>query len=314
MPPAKANAKSHKQTPCTYWGCLEKQRANGDLTKLEKDHILRRHSETPIGFPSKVTGCTVVYRRNPDEDMHFQCICGRLICSRGSVKKHYLGCENLQGVITGNNYFLLVRSENKSVDVLDGEEDEGEDEEDEMETIGATSGSIVPWHVPTQLPPSCSAASSMMAVREQQTSFIMSALKLQQDQGTRHQHQLLDHQQKLLDQQRQYAELSLVVQRLQRQVEQAHGEQSDLETQPIQQQQRRIAHIEQRQEEQHQKHQRDSLEQLHHRAQAQATTTTADSQSSRGNVPDPEPSSSGPCRLPNYETTLAITQERRHPK
>ncbi|KAF9124818.1 hypothetical protein BG015_005016, partial [Linnemannia schmuckeri] len=256
VPPNKVNAKSTSKTPCTYWlcarDCLEKQRANGNLTKLEKDHVLRRHSETPIGFPSKVTGCRVVYRRNPNEDMQFQCICGRLISSRGSVKKHYLGCANLQGVMTGNDYFLLVRSENKPADVLDGKEDKGEDEKDEMETIGATSGSIIPWHAPTQLPPSCSAAPNMMAVREQQNSFIMGALKLQQDQSTHHQHQLLDHQQKLFDQQRQYAELSLVVQRLQQQEDQAHEQQTDLETQPIQQQQRRIAHIEQRQEEQHQ--------------------------------------------------------------
>ncbi|KAK3823935.1 MAG: hypothetical protein JOS17DRAFT_776996 [Linnemannia elongata] len=187
-------------------------------------------------------------------------------------------------------------SENKPADVQDGEEDEGEDEVDEMEIIGASSGSIVPM----QLPPSCSAAPNMMTVREQQNSYIMSTLNLLQDQSTHHQHQLFDHQQKLFDLQRQYAELFLVVQRLQRQ---AHGEQPDLETQPIQRQQRRVAHIEQRQEEHHQKHQWNSLEQL--RLRAQATTITADSRSFRGNVPHPEPSSPGSYRLPNYESMLA---------
>ncbi|KAF9935189.1 hypothetical protein FBU30_006273 [Linnemannia zychae] len=149
----------------------------------------------------------------------------------------------------------------------------------------------------------------------------MSALKHQQDQSTHHQHQLHEHQQKFFDQQRQFIELSLELKRLKQQVEQSyekqtdivvprrqqqdqtHVQQTDLERQPIQQERRRIAHIEQSREELHQRHQQNSLEQLRDRAQVQ-DTTAANSRSSRGNVPHPEHSSSGSSKLSSFEPTL----------
>ncbi|KAF9114430.1 hypothetical protein BGW39_003356, partial [Mortierella sp. 14UC] len=176
-PNTKGKGRSERARQCKYYECakglLEKQIANQSnanivLTKVDKDHIRRMHSMTPVKIVLEESGCTVIQRRNPALDMRFQCPCGSKMLSRDAARDHH-PCKKLAGVTSSNDYFLIVSSDKEPVDVQgetqsDGEEaeeveereehEEVEEEEEEgdekLNTPGFSYGSVVPWQ---SLPP-----------------------------------------------------------------------------------------------------------------------------------------------------------------
>ncbi|KAF9536232.1 hypothetical protein EC957_011933, partial [Mortierella hygrophila] len=142
------NTKGKERRPCKFYDCakglLEKQIASRSddgivLTKVDKDHIRRMHSMTPVKIVLKESGCTVIQRRNPAINMRFQCPCGSVMLSRDSARDHH-PCKKLAGVTSSNDYFLIVSSDKEPVDVRgetqsDGEEAEEVEEREEHEEV-----------------------------------------------------------------------------------------------------------------------------------------------------------------------------------
>lgn len=63
------------------------------LSKTEKDHLLRYHSDTPVRLKSFTLGLTVEYTRDPKVGMKFQCCCGKTFTPRSSVARHLDQCN-----------------------------------------------------------------------------------------------------------------------------------------------------------------------------------------------------------------------------
>ncbi|KAF8926980.1 hypothetical protein BGZ47_002429, partial [Haplosporangium gracile] len=173
-PSAKGKGRSERARQCKYYDCakglLEKQiasQSNADfvLTKVDKDHIRRMHSMTPVKIVLEESGCTIIQRRNPAIGMRFQCPCGSVMLSRDAARDHH-PCKKLEGVTSSNDYFLIIVSDKEPVEVRgetqsDGEvaeeyvkveENEKEEEEgnEKLNTPGFSYGSVVPWQ---SLPP-----------------------------------------------------------------------------------------------------------------------------------------------------------------
>jgi hypothetical protein len=219
-----ANPPYTSRAKCTYFYCakglLEKQSAcqsnsNEVLTKKERDHILRAHSDTPVRIADTATGCIIIHKRNPELDMRFQCYCGSVMLLRDSVRTHH-PCAQLSGVTVDNKYFLIVSSAREPADVQNETRSETEGDKDEQVDVSGNN-SIVLWQAQTQ-PPHSFGASPNMASAEH-SGYIIGALQFQRDLSQQQQLQLLEQKQLLRDHRRQHDELARQVQRLQEMVE-----------------------------------------------------------------------------------------------
>ncbi|KAF9383267.1 hypothetical protein BGX21_001599, partial [Mortierella sp. AD011] len=157
-----------KQKKCSYHRCarllIEKARSlaelasqtNADLqqeaklSKPERDHLLRYHSNTPVRLGSLAPGLTVEYARNPDVDMKFQCCCGTTFISRASVARHFGQCDLARSMavyphIKCRGFTVLessmVRPDLNYDDVLESEE---EVEESRQEARAKSGDSYLP--------------------------------------------------------------------------------------------------------------------------------------------------------------------------
>lgn len=87
---------------CTYADCplgilakkialekIENPTPEQRLTPVEKDHILRSHSMTPVQLHNSFLGVGVVFKRKAENSMAFLCQCERIYWTRDGLTKHY---------------------------------------------------------------------------------------------------------------------------------------------------------------------------------------------------------------------------------
>ncbi|KAG0267742.1 hypothetical protein DFQ27_008387 [Actinomortierella ambigua] len=119
---------------CSYSVCkkglLDKKARGQALDKVEKDHLLRMHSETPVKVV--VHGFTFVHTRNPANGMRFQCICGREPLSRSTIQQHH-PCPSFDFTVQVADFVSIVGPEQQPAgdpqDELEGVDDEEGDED-----------------------------------------------------------------------------------------------------------------------------------------------------------------------------------------
>ncbi|KAF9303815.1 hypothetical protein BG003_001879, partial [Podila horticola] len=88
-----------KKPSCTFYDCvlglIDKKAALGDqdsaeqLTKSEKNHLIRSHSQIPVRVRNTLVGVGVVFERCASNDMAFYCHCKKRYWTRDGLAKHY---------------------------------------------------------------------------------------------------------------------------------------------------------------------------------------------------------------------------------
>ncbi|KAF9573706.1 hypothetical protein BGW38_008392, partial [Lunasporangiospora selenospora] len=98
------------QRSCTYFSCVLNLdgRARKDLTKRERDHLLRIHTNKSVKTTCPQTGATAIIDRNESADMKYVCICGSAILSRDAMREHYKkGCTKIASMVTLDTFRII---------------------------------------------------------------------------------------------------------------------------------------------------------------------------------------------------------------
>ncbi|KAG0340248.1 hypothetical protein BG005_003280, partial [Podila minutissima] len=84
---------------CTFYHCvlglidrkatLSGQDSDEQLTKSEKNHLLRSHSQVPVRSRNTLLGVGVVFERCASNGMAFYCHCKKRYWTRDGLAKHY---------------------------------------------------------------------------------------------------------------------------------------------------------------------------------------------------------------------------------